>query len=234
MKLFELFDDNIEYHKDLFPGLWSNNKLVSDVKTHILMAVKVFLEFVKIELRPIDIVVTGSMANYNYNEKSDIDVHILVDFNKVSDVDVLKELFATKKSLWSKIHDISIKGHPIELYIGDINEPSTKDSGCYSLKTNKWINEPKWHQFNIDDDTIAKKTLDIKMQLDDALRRNNIELLKKLNDMLHDMRETGIHNGGEFSPENLVFKLLRNYGYMDKIKDAIRKEEDSEINLESI
>ena len=52
--------------------------------------------------------------------------------------------------------------------------------------------------------------------------------------MLHDMRETGIHNGGEFSPENLVFKLLRNYGYMDKIKDAIRKEEDSEINLESI
>lgn len=234
MKLLELFNNNIEYHKELFPGIWSNQKLIPEIKKHILKAVKLFLEFIKIDIHPKDIVITGSMANFNYNEKSDIDVHILVDFNKIKNIDVLKELFSTKKLLWSKIHDISIKQHPIELYIGDINEQSAKDSGCYSIIKNKWVNEPKWHKFNINDETIAKKIVDIKTQIDDALRRNDIKLLKHINNIIHDMRVKGIHDNGEFSPENLAFKLLRNYGYIDKIKDEIRKKEDSEINIESI
>ena len=45
-----------------------------------------------------DIILTGSLANYNWSKFSDVDIHILVDYEEVDDnVDLVREYFMSKK-----------------------------------------------------------------------------------------------------------------------------------------
>ena len=53
-----------------------------------------------------DIVITGSLANYNWTRYSDIDLHILLDFTHVNEnVDLVRDYFNTKKADWNKSPD---------------------------------------------------------------------------------------------------------------------------------
>ena len=45
------------------------------------------------------------------------------------------------------------------------------------------------------------------------------------------MRAAGIEKAGETSTENLVFKELRNRGYLDKMSKHIRDLEDKDLSL---
>jgi hypothetical protein len=46
------------------------------------------------------------------------------------------------------------------------------------------------------------------------------------------MRRAGLERAGEWSVENLVFKILRNLGLIDQIAEKIRELEDQELSLE--
>jgi len=47
------------------------------------------------------------MANYNYHDLSDIDVHLILDYADVDDnVEFVGEFFAAKKAFWEIKHDI--------------------------------------------------------------------------------------------------------------------------------
>ena len=64
----------------LHPKFWKNSKLSNKIRKNLLQVAQDFLSFVKLKkLKIVDIVLTGSLANYNYNEKSDVDVHIVLD-----------------------------------------------------------------------------------------------------------------------------------------------------------
>ena len=45
------------------------------------------------------------------------------------------------------------------------------------------------------------------------------------------MRASAIQQGGEFALENLVFKELRNRGYLDKLSNHIKHLEDTNLSL---
>ena len=45
------------------------------------------------------------------------------------------------------------------------------------------------------------------------------------------MRASALKRGGEFSVENLVFKELRNLGYIDKVTEYIRSKQDQRLSL---
>ena len=45
------------------------------------------------------------------------------------------------------------------------------------------------------------------------------------------MRSSAIEKGGEYAPENLVFKELRNRGYLDKMSKYVRNLEDEDLSL---
>jgi hypothetical protein len=47
------------------------------------------------------------------------------------------------------------------------------------------------------------------------------------------MRKAGLAKAGEWSVENLVFKILRNLGMIDKLTQEIRDLEDQELSLET-
>ncbi len=214
---------SIQMHDTLSPLIWNENGMMKpEVRKTLLMNAKRFIEFSDIEnLKFNDIMLTGSMANYNYNENSDLDVHIILDFDQISEnKEFVGDFFKLKKQLWSDKLPIQVKGHDVEMYFQDADEPHHA-SGTYSLVKNKWINKPIKKIVNVNTSDVQLKASDFMNAIDDLEDNQNKEnFLKKyeaLKNKIKKYRQTGLDSGGEYSIENLVFKILRNTGYLAKL-----------------
>ena len=217
----------------LNPDFWKDNLLDSRVRLKLLDIADDFTDFLNVDwVKPEDITMTGSLANYNWSEEySDIDLHIIIDFKKVDKrTDFVREYFQSKKELWNQKHkDIKIYGYPVELYVQDKNEPHTS-SGIYSLEKNDWVVKPerkKPTKSNLKKaEKNAEKWMDkIDSLLDryypDIIESQKEEILNRLDDVFSDIknsRRNSFSKGGdEMNKNNLTFKMLRRNGYLDKI-----------------
>lgn len=214
---------SIQMHDTLSPLIWeSDEKIKPDIRKILLMNAKRFIEFCDAEnLKFNDIILTGSMANYNYNENSDLDVHVVLDFNQISEnKEFVGDFFKMKKQLWAEKLPIQVKGHDVEMYFQDSAEPH-HSSGTYSLVKNEWLRKPTKKIVNIDSADVQLKSADLMNAIDDLEDDKSEEnFLKKhetLKNKIKKYRQTGLDTGGEFSVENLVFKILRNTGYLEKM-----------------
>jgi len=180
----------------------------------------------------VDIIFTGSMANYNYGKQSDIDLHILYDFDKVNDdQDLVKKFMDSKRRIWNSNHNLKVYGHDVELYPQDSKEPH-HSTGVFSVLKNKWEIVPERTDPMVDEDRITKKTDELMSRIDDITGiENKITGLRNLKDKIMVMRRVGLEREGEFSEENLVFKNLRNSGYIGKLNDIIKSEYDDSLSL---
>jgi len=212
----------IQMHDELNPMIWDGDELKPDVRKTLLKNAKRFIEFSGAEgLTFADIILTGSMANYNYNENSDLDVHIVLDFDQISENnDFVGDFFKLKKSLWAEKLPIQIKGHDVEMYFQDSKEPH-HSSGTYSLVKNEWIKKPTKKIVNINSGAVQLKSADLMNAIDDLEdnknKENFLQQHEKIKEKIKKMRKSGLDTGGEFSTENLVFKILRNNGYLEKL-----------------
>ena len=224
----------LQYHDALNPDLWENNKIREEVRTKLLQIANVWSKFAKIPAEAIeDILVVGGNANFNYTPYSDIDLHILVDKEKIADCpEILDEYLKDKKFIWSETHDIKIYGHDVEVYAQDINEPTPFNQGSYSLTQDSWIKEPTKEQVNLDDPELQKK-IDSHIHKIDHLISSNADdsSFERLKEKFRTMRNSGLKKAGEFSLENLAFKELRNLGYFDKVNEYIRSKQDKKLSL---
>jgi hypothetical protein len=59
------------------------------------------------------------------------------------------------------------------------------------------------------------------------------ESFTKLKEKFRTMRSAGLKKAGEYSIENLVFKELRNRGYLDKVNDYILSTQDENLSLKN-
>jgi hypothetical protein len=227
---------SIQMHDTLSPLIWDDGKLKPEVRKTLLMNGQRFIEFSDVEnLKFNDIILTGSMANYNYNENSDLDVHIILDFNQISEnKDFVGDFFKLKKQLWADKLPIQVKGHDVEMYFQDATEPH-HSSGTYSLVKNEWIRKPTKKIVNIDSADVQLKSADLMNAIDDLESNDNEKnFLKKhesLKNKIKKYRQTGLDTGGEFSTENLVFKILRNTGYLEKMVELKNDYLTNELSL---
>ena len=143
-----------------------------------------------------------------------------------------RELYSAKKALWAELHDITIKGLPVECYVQGSAEPH-HSTGVYSLESDAWLIKPKKVKPKIDDSAVEAKKDDLMRRIEVALLSRDIDKLKTVKDRVTDMRKSGLERAGEWSVENLVFKILRNLGIIDKIAEKIRELEDQELSLEN-
>jgi hypothetical protein len=233
---------NLAYNKVLNPAIWDENKeLHPDVKDALGRIANKFSEFVDIkQLKIVDYIITGSNCAYNYNENSDIDLHVIVDATQLGDNPLTEPFLMAKKSLWNSGHDITIKGYTVELYAEDVNNDENKlvATGIYSLLHDKWIKQPEYEPPNIDDDAVQQKAEGIIQQIDMITSNNTGEIdsddIARLWDHIRKMRRAGLSKGGEFSVENLAFKVVRNSGYFEKLSDYERNKEDDDLTLETV
>ena len=206
---------------ELSPKFWQNEKLNSEIREKLIKIAEDFANETPIEDRIKDITFTGSLAGYNYYDKSDIDLHILVDFNE--DDDLIKDLMNALRINWNNSHDISIMGHEVEIYVQDSNEKHYS-SGVYSLSDDKWLQKPSKDSPQIDTAAIIKKADGLSDEidaLDTQFREQKYEkvhnCVQRLRKKLKNMRSAGLEDEGIYSIENLAFKLLRNSGQISKL-----------------
>jgi hypothetical protein len=219
------------YIKDeLNPAIWDGFKLKSDIREDLLQIAYDFYESTDLKAKIKDIILTGSLANYNWSEKySDFDLHIVVDFNDISeDHDMVKKLTGYAKKLWTMEYDIKISGYEVELYIQDESESHTS-TGVYSVLKDKWNVKPEKKVFEPNEKEIHDKAEPIMIMVDDIesnfdkLPIDEIKTkLDKVWDKIKTTRKRGLEEG-EFGTGNLVFKLLRRNGYISNVIDMKRK-----------
>lgn len=226
---------SFHYHDSLNPAFWENNKLKEPVRKKLLENADEFYETLKMpKLEIEDIILTGSNANYNWTADSDLDLHLVVDFKQAKKEygPLVEEYFQAKKKIWNDLHDIQIFGHAVEVYVQDTKEKHTS-SGIYSLLNNKWTVEPKQEPPSIDSSAVKQKAAEIMNQIDEIVKScNKAEVVEKMMEKLRKMRQTGLSKEGEFSVENLVFKVLRNNGYLEKLAQCKTKAFDRTLSIE--
>jgi hypothetical protein len=234
--LFE-FKTTLQYHKELNPLFWKNDKLKSEVRKKLVEIGKFWAEFSLIPKSAIkDILLTGGNANYNYTKFSDLDVHILINKKDIAEceAEIIDDFLRDKKALWSLKHDVKVYGFPVELYAQDIDEKTSPNQGVFSLLNNKWLKKPVFEKVNLQDPSFYKKVRSYMHQIDDLIndKTDNLQILEDMKEKIKKMRTAGVQKGGEFSLENLVFKELRNKGYLDKLAKYVVKVEDKKFSLE--
>ena len=227
---------SFEVKDELNPHIWHNNKIDSDVRVKLLEIAEDFFNALSIRwVKPIDIVVTGSLANYNWSKYSDIDVHIILDYSDVYDkTEFVEDYFKTKRDMWAMSHeDLKIYGFPVEMYVEDAKNGS-KSSGIYSLISNKWLVEPQDMNDNgLNKDYIRDKSAEIMNKIDDIEEKLSDDIddkqRQKLSDKayrifeeLKEIRKKGLESEEqEMSNGNIIWKVIRRTEYIDKLWNII-------------
>jgi len=211
--------DAVSFHKELNPKLWEDNKLDPEVRDQLLLIAEDFVEYLGISnLKVKDITISGSNAAYSYTPHSDLDLHVLVDFNELPNNEVYQELFTAKKTLYNDAHDITVRDVPVELYVQDTNNP-VQSLGEYSIVQDKWIRIPKKRRANFDEAATKAKYEKLGDLIELALKSKNP---KKINDtiaLVKRYRKSGLDKAGEFGPENLAYKAVRKQGLVQALHD---------------
>jgi hypothetical protein len=83
----------------------------------------------------------------------------------------------------------------------------------------------------VDDTSVKSKYEDIKHRIESALKDKDFERIDKLAKKIKAYRQAGLDAHGEFGPENIAFKMLRNQGYIGKLYDARNAARDAELSL---
>ena len=227
-KIVKSFEPKDSLSDQIFEGSEGEFSMRDDIRKKLLEISNNFIESLGFDFFIHDIVLTGSLSNYNWSQYSDVDLHILIDFDEL-DKDskkdsivlhsIMKEFFDAKKNVWNEKHEIKIKGYDVEIYVQDVNEEHIS-SGVYSILHNKWVLEPKKDKPNIDDRKILEKGEEFGKKIDRLIQTPKditIDQLEDLRKKIKEFRQSGLESGGEYSYENLTFKLLRRNGYIQKL-----------------
>ena len=212
-------------HDELSKKIWEDNEIMRpDVRKALENIANEFLDYLKIDVDVEDITFTGSYANYNYTPYSDIDLHIVVDFDKISsDEDLVEGFMNAKKSYWNDRYDITVNGIEVEIYPQDSSEEHVS-SGVYSIDQEKWIVKPEKFQKEPNLKSANKKFQMLKREISSAIESEDLKSIERLIKKLRDMRKSALKKSGEMSVENIAYKMLRS-------EDLIQKLYDSKFNL---
>tara|TARA_B100000214_G_C23974250_1_gene631868 strand:+ start:5161 stop:5865 length:705 start_codon:yes stop_codon:yes gene_type:complete len=212
-------------HDKLSKKVWEDEEnMRPDVKEALNNIANEFLKYLKIDVDVEDITFTGSYANYNYTPYSDIDLHIVIDFNKISsNEDLVGGFMNAKKSYWNDRYDIKVNGIEVEIYPQDLNEAHVS-TGVYSIENNQWVVKPEKFQKEPNVKSANKKFNMLDKEISSAIESDDLKEVERLLEKIKKMRKSGLSKSGEMSVENIAYKMLRS-------KDLIQKLFDSKFKL---
>lgn len=218
---------------ELAPIWLDDDTLDSRVRLRLLDIADDFWEFVNLTwVKPSGIVLTGSICNFNWSKYSDIDLHLIVDFDEIDEkTEFVQDYLDAKKNEWNNEHsDLTILGFPVELYVQNL-ESMPKSGGIYDLEENAWIKKPNASDIKpigLDKFSIKDKAAEIMTIIDDMYNTLNSEgdshRIEEIGEDAHylwkkikEMRRTSLEKNGESGAGNIVYKILRRMNYLDKL-----------------
>lgn len=236
--LEEIFPEQInlksfEEKSSLNPKIWSSSyDLKKIVRRRLYDIAQEFIADVDdMDISVEDIVLVGSIAGYNWSKYSDIDLHIILDYDKLKDYaskEILQQNFDRMKDAWNKKHKILIYGYEVEMYVQDYRSPNASD-GIYSIKYGKWVKIPKGGNA-IQDRELIKRQASQYLNLIDkyshmaaecrskAAAKLILHEVEKIYDEIREGRKEALSTGGEFGAGNIIFKIMRRTDGFDKMQ----------------
>jgi len=235
--------DSFKLQKQLYPKIWSEpgDKMNPKVRNNLLEIANEFISSFGIDVIISDIIVVGSIANYNWSKYSDVDLHILVDYNQFQNniKELYVDFFDLKKVIFNQKRDIKFFGFDVELFVEDENDLTSVSGGIYSILSDEWLSKPNKNDFKTPNLNLVKQKSKQWMRIIDSTLKNIEDespeeikkCIKKYKEKLKKYRKSGLDKGGEMGLENLVFKVLRRNGYIEKLYDYPIKLMDKQLSL---
>ena len=237
----ELLTEAVEKHDNLNTKLFTKDGVLKDkVRDKMLEIVDEFLTDLKeqdIKIKVDDILFIGSNASYNYTKDSDLDIHIIADTSEIADtLNLYKVIYNAYKSAFNRKFEIELNKVPVELYVETQDTPLVSN-GIYSVMNDTWVKEPTKEDIpEVDQEAIDKAFKPWEKRYK-ALVANTTDEVKdeteidKLITKLYELRQAGLSSEGEYSIGNLVFKEMRNKGYLDALKELRHKVISQRLSL---
>lgn len=236
--------NSFESQDELNPKIWEKDgnsyTMNPKVREKLLEVANLFIDSLGVDVIITDIIMIGSLVNYNWSKYSDIDLHVVVNFNQFPEnsKDLYLEFFDLKKVVFNQKHNITMFGYDVECFVQKEDE-TTFSSGIYSILYDTWMNEPKKETTkNIDKELLKEKSKQWMRVIDGVIENIQDEdpdeiksLVKKYKEKLKKFRNCGLQKNGEMSLENLVFKLLRRNGYIEKLYDLPTEVVDKKLSM---
>lgn len=232
--MLKLYED-IQVHDNLNPKIWDSNShmMLPDVREKLIEIVSSFEQYIDVPIQIVDAQVCGSNASYNYTDKSDLDLHVIANFDIIDAPDeILQQLYNAKKASFNKDMDIKIHGIEIELYIQDIRS-TTVSNGIYSICDNVWIKEPKPIKSYTKHNT-EKELGQWKEHISNVISSSDYDEIVNTINNLYLMRTNSIAVDGEYGKGNQLFKDIRNLGLLQSLKDAMNSALSNKLSLECL
>jgi predicted nucleotidyltransferase len=119
----EGIDKNIissfKVQEKLNPDIWymdnESYKMIPEIRISLLDIVEDYNNFVNVDMEIEDVILTGSLSNFNWSEFSDVDLHILMDFEDKED-SLLKKYLDSRRIIWNSLRNITIKDFEVEIF----------------------------------------------------------------------------------------------------------------------
>ena len=160
---------SFEVQDELNPNFWDEEgNLDQEIGDRLYDIAKQFFNNLGLDwVDIVDITFTGSLANYTWSQYSDVDLHILVDYDQVDEnLELVKDYLRKSSGLWNRSHNIRIKGYEVEVYMQDANEVH-HSGGVYSIKNDEWVEKPSKLNPKIDFENIRKKAAKLMEDIDE-------------------------------------------------------------------
>lgn len=217
---------------ELNPKFFENDVLIPEVRDALYKIAIAFKDYLDLPFEVKDIYFTGSNANYNYTDESDIDLHLVYDFEQAGvNAELLSKYLVAAKKDFNNKYDIKVKGQPVELGCENISEPLVS-TGVYSLGANTWVIKPTNSGIEIPDVDMNAFN-DLSMEIDDTIKAQNYSAIENLWKKIRELRKDSLSNEGEFGMGNMLFKKLRNTDYLEKLRNTMYDVQSKDLSLES-
>jgi predicted nucleotidyltransferase len=225
------YADPVGKNTVLNPKIWDHDNLKPEVRGALLRMAEDFLEFVEVPVDVKDIIITGGNVNYTYTKDSDIDLHIVADFDSVKCERETAELFDSKRLLYKRQYQLDVYGIPVELYIEDHRTPGVT-AGMYSIVQEKWLRKPNRVVPKFNSSELAHWLTVWTKILQRATMTGDLQTCRTALKLLRTYRKRGLAtSAGEFSIPNLVYKSLRNDQVIDGMVRLIDRLHDQELSI---
>jgi hypothetical protein len=217
---------SFETKDNLNPDVWESESLIKpEIADKLYTIAQDFFKSLNLDWVNIkDVTLTGSLANYTWSKYSDVDLHIILNFQEIDEnLELVREYLRDAGTLWNKTHEIKMKGFDVEIYVQNDNEPH-HSTGVYSIINDFWVVRPVKTSAKIDYANVEKKAAVMMDEIDSIYDmfankeyKNSYDASEKLRDKIRRFRQAGLERGGAYSVENLAFKVLRRNEYLKKL-----------------
>lgn len=232
-----------KYHKHLCPKIWdSENRMDQLVVQSLCMMAWDFVRYLQFLGVPIkqsdvlDIVVHGSVTNYYWDSKSDIDLAIVADLSNVEKWLNGGNLYAMMKAFarsWRRTKTMSVAGRNIDIKLIDKNREYSREywtvGSVYSVLRKYWLCVPV--RMSRDELRSIRRVAYKKYRV--VMRQCRIILREKMSAeyidaYLVNLQRVRVNAAIENHVQPIVsttwaFKMVRNSGVLRKMRNRSKK-----------